>query len=897
MTTFVGRQEEVDDVCARLQQTRLLTLTGAGGVGKSRLAIEVATSVQTRYRNGVWVVELAGLTEPLVVAHSVARVLNVPEQVGRALPTVLAEQLREADMLLLLDSCEHLLEPVAELAHLLLTTCGNLRVLTTSRERLGIPGEALWPVSGLSTPPEVAPEASVTSFDAVRLFLDRAAAVDPGFQLTNSNTAGVAAICRRLDGLPLAIELAAGRINSLGVEQIKRRLEDRFHLLALESRDPLPHHRTLRKAVDWSYGLLGEPERALFERLAVFTGTFTLEAVEAIIAAREGKVILGELLSKLVDKSLVTVTSVDGPWRYRLLETLRAYGLDRLHRRGVIASLSAQHAAYFLGLAEQAWEQFRGPHQTVWLNRLEAEHDDLRAALEWLLTASDVDGAVRLAGALASFWELHGHYTEGRVWLERALEADSDASASERVRALNGLALLAVIQGDVHRARRACSQAASLARRGGDLHGLAYALNYVGFSALLIGDTEGAVDTLGEALDTAVKSGDPWVEGYSHIFLATVEFARGAFARASIHSKTASELLREVGEPKSIAWAALSLGATAWGLGDISDALACTGEALRRFRGLNARWGLAEVFQITGLLTGADGRWEQAAALFGASEKVREESGVAVISFLKEWRAAAIAEGRATIGPQHFDAACEHGRQWSLDAAVLAAAEELGVPGPQSPCPRPVSSVGDGPAPAPEQATLRREGEYWVLTHRDQALHLKHTVGLGYLSRLLKEPGREFLALDLATTGTAGRHTGTPVTPVGAESLHFGPGDAGAILDDQAKTAYRRRLQELAEELDEAQQHNDTGRSERVRAEADAITEQLAGAVGLGGRDRKAASDSERARLNVTKALKSAVKRIAKQEPVLGQHLERSIRTGTYCCYAPDPTTRIAWRW
>ncbi|MFC6064410.1 ATP-binding protein [Streptomyces ochraceiscleroticus] len=898
LTTFVGRRREASEVCARLERTRLVTLTGAGGAGKSRLALEVAATRKTRHRDGVWLVELAGLAEPLLVAHTVAGVLDVPEQAGRALPAVLTESLHEADMLLLLDSCEHLLEPVAQLVLPLLAACRHLRVLTTSRERLGIPGETLWPVSGLGTPPERIAEASVTDFDAVRLFLDRAAAVDPGFQLTVSNAAAVAEICRRLDGLPLAIELAAARINALGAEQIRRRLDDRFRLLALESRDPLPHHRTLHSVVEWSYDLLSEPEQVLFERLAVFAGAFTMEAAEAVATEQDGTADFGDLLLRLVDKSLVTVASVNDSPRYRLLETLRAYGLERLRWQGGGEALSAQHATYFLDLAEQAWECLRGPQQAVWLDRLEAEHDDLRAALEWLLASSDVGGAMRLAGALGSFWDVHGHYTEGRVWLERALDADSGASARGRVRALYGLGLLALGQGDVYRARRACVEAARLAQRDGDLQGLAHSLHYLGFGALLDGDLDGAVGILRDSLDAAGKSGDSWLVGWSYIFLATVESARGAFAQASSHGNTAFRLLREVGEPKSVAWAALHLGGAAWGLGDIEEARTRTGEALRRFRVLNARWGLAEVFQVTGLLAGASRRWEQAAALLGTSEKVRKECGVASLSFLEEWRAAGIAEGRAAVGPQRFDMAYEHGRRWSLEAAVLAASEELGIPLPESPSSPAVADAGKEPAPAPEQAMLRKEGEYWAITRGGQAFHLKHTVGLSYLARLLREPEREFLALDLVTADAVGHRRGPAASPVGVEDrLHPGPGDAGPVLDARAKAEYRRRLRELAEELEEAEQWHDTGRAERARTEIDAVTDQLVGAVGLGGRDRKAASDSERARLNVTKALKSAVKRIAGQDPVLGRHLERSVRTGTYCCYAPDPVTRIAWRW
>ncbi len=893
LTTFVGRHREAAGVRARLERNRLVTLTGAGGAGKSRLAIEVAASLTSHYRDGARFVELAGLSEPLLVTHAVAAGLDVQEQAGRTLPDVLAERLRDKVMLLVLDCCEHLVEAVAQLVLPLLSACRNLRVMATSRERLGIPGEALWPVTGLATPPAQAAGAAVLEYDAVRLFADRAAAVEPGFAVTEANAAAVAEICRKLDGLPLAIELAAARTNALDAEQLSRWLDDRFRLLAWETRAPLRRHRTLDSVVEWSYDLLSEPERKLFERLSVFAGAVTLDAVEAVATADSGTACPGDLLLRLVDKSLVTVVPRHSPTRYRLLKTLRAYGLARLRQRGELGPLSAQHAAYFHDLAEQAWERFRSPHQAVWLDRLKAEHDDLRAALEWLLTSNDIDGAVRMAGALASFWDVQGRYAEGRVWLERALAADRNAAAKGRVRALNGLGLLAVIQGDPERAWLSCSEAERLSRRDGDLPGLVCSLQYVGFGALLLGNPDAAVETLSESLTAALKTDEPWLVGWSYLFLAMVEVTRSDFAQAEHHGRTAFRLLCEAGEPKSIAWAELTLATASWGLGDVRDARARTGEALRLFHRLDAPWGLAEVFQITAMLAVSDQHYEQAAVLFGASDTARKKSGAALLSFLKGWRAAGIAKARRKLGDRRFEEARDHGRQWPLATAVLVTAAELGTDPPlPSPAPDGPRGTGDTPSAAPHQASLRRRGDYWALAHDGRTVHLKHTVGLGYLARLLAAPDREFPARELAAAdrGTA---RGRPAAPDGPGSPETG--DAGPVLDARAKDAYRRRLRELAEELDEAERFHDTGRAEQARIELDAVTEQLAGAVGLGGRDRRAASDGERARLSVTKALKAAVKRVFAHDPVLGQHLERSVRTGAYCSYAPDPATRIVW--
>ncbi|MEV6496606.1 ATP-binding protein [Streptomyces prunicolor] len=880
LTTFVGRLREVGEIGASLERSRLVTLTGVGGAGKSRLALEVAARRTARHRDGVWLVELAGLVEPVLVAHTVAGVLDVPEHGGRVQTDVLTERLRDSDMLICLDNCEHLLDPVAQLVQDLLAGCRGLRVLITSRERLGVTGERLWPVAGLSSPPEGDEEAGTAQrFDAVRLFLDRATAADPGFRLTAENVLAVADICRRLDGLPLAIELAAARVNSLGVERISRRLDNRFGLLTAESRTPLPHHRTLRGVVEWSYRMLSAPERELFDRLAVFSGSFGAESAEAVAGGSDGSEDVAELLPRLIDKSLVTVTPVRGSPRYRLLETLRAYGLERLVDTEGLEPLRARHAAYYLDLAEQAWEGYRGPEQPEWLNRLETEHSNLRAALDWQLATHDIDGAIRLAGALAPFWDLRGHYAEGHVWLERALTADAATATEGRVRALNGLATLAVIEGDLSRATHACTEAVELSRRTGDLRGLAYALQYLGFAAVCADDLDRAVDLLDESLMVARKSADLWLVGWSYQFLTAAQLARNDFERARALAEAAYTTLQETGEPESLAWAALTHAMATWALGGSDNTVTRLAEALRRFWGLKAGWGLSEVFCLAGLIAADHGSWERGAGLLGASESLRDSVGVALVPFVREFMAAVAAEGRVTLGIHAFDAAWERGRQWSLDARALAVTKELGLlPLPPYDGEETVQAI-DIDEPPSDGAGLRREGEYWIVTHGHQVFHLKDTLGLGYLNRLLHEPDREVLALDLAGAGP--------------ESA---PGDAGPVLDSQAKAEYRNRLRELADDLDEAERWSDTGRAERARSEIDALTEQLAGAVGLGGRDRRAASATERARLNVTKALKSAVRRIAREDPVLGRHLDRSVRTGTYCCYAPDPRTRIAWR-
>ncbi len=465
LTSFVGRQRELVEIAAQLRGNRLVTLTGVGGVGKSRLALEVASACRAEFPDGTWLVELAALAQPGLVVHAVAATLRVREHPQRPLIDVLAEHLRAVEMLVVLDNCEHLVDEVADVAERLLGSCMGLRILATSRERLGITGEALRPVAGLSVPaPDASGASAVGRAEAVRLLVDRAAAVQPGFGLSEATAAAVAQICRRLDGLPLAIELAAAGVNAFGVEQIAARLDDRFRLLTHGSRTASTRQQTLGAVVSWSYGLLGDTQQRLFDRVAVFVGGFTLEAVEAVCAdPAEGGLTVAELLARLVDKSLVmTENAAAATPRYRMLETLRAYGLERLDGSGQTASLRDRHAAFFLALVESAGEALRGAQQPVWLRRLEAEHGNIRAALEWSIGQGDAATAVRLAGSLYPLWDRHGHYREGRRWLARVLAMDAPVPPIARARALNSAAAFAVVQGDLEASAAAAEQAATI---------------------------------------------------------------------------------------------------------------------------------------------------------------------------------------------------------------------------------------------------------------------------------------------------------------------------------------------------------------------------------------------------------------------------------------------------
>jgi predicted ATPase len=426
LSSFVGREKELAEVKRLLESTRLLTLTGSGGCGKTRLALAAASDVVEGFEGGVWLVDLAPLADPSLVPQALASTLGVREQPARLLTETLSDYLGSKKVLVILDNCEHLIETCAELVETLLRSCPELSILATSREALGIAGEVAWPVPSLTLPdlrrlPDIE---SLPRYEAARLFVERAAAVKPTFALTEQNAPAVVRVCYRLDGIPLAIELAAARTKVLAVEEISERLDGSLGLLASGGRTALPRHRTLRATMDWSHELLPEDEQTLFRRLTVFAGGFTLEAAESVCAGEdlERDEVL-ELLSHLVDKSLVTAQEQGGETRYRLLEMVRKYGREKLDRAEEVTEVGRRHADFYVTLAEEAEPELKGGRQVAWLERLETEHDNLRAAMRWLLGQVELEEAARLGWALWLFWGTRANFAEGRRAMEQALSA------------------------------------------------------------------------------------------------------------------------------------------------------------------------------------------------------------------------------------------------------------------------------------------------------------------------------------------------------------------------------------------------------------------------------------------------------------------------------------------
>lgn len=532
LTGFVGRTEELEDLVRRLPRARLLTLTGLGGCGKTRLAIEAARSAATAFTDGVTFVDLASITDPVLVAPAIARALDVREVGGQQLTATLAATVGERRLLLVLDNFEQVLD-AAPMITALLSACPNLTALVTSRAALRVSGEQEYRLAPLPAPDPRRPDSveAVRAYPAVALFCQRAAAVDMDFTLTPENAAAVAAICAHVNGLPLSLELAAARVRLLPPDQLLEQLREprpgaTLRLLTAGPRDLPARQRTLRDTLAWSYDLLAEGERLLFRRLGAFAGSFTLDAVSWVCdesrnaagsaLADGGESLDGEVLEqleRLAEHSLVTVdVAASGEAtmlppnrpapRYRLLETVREYALERSVAEGTLEPARARHTAYFLALAEQALPDLSGPNPGPWLQRLEREHDNLRAALVWAETpAAGDDVAIRLAGALGWFWYRHGHLGEGRRALAAARARGSEAPAHFRVRAVTPAAALAAAQGDFAAARADFDESLRLRRELGDPEGIATALNNLGTLAFEQGDYDQAWAANAEALD------------------------------------------------------------------------------------------------------------------------------------------------------------------------------------------------------------------------------------------------------------------------------------------------------------------------------------------------------------------------------------------------------------
>jgi predicted ATPase/class 3 adenylate cyclase len=718
LTSFIGRERELAEVKRLLAGAPagppLVTLTGAGGTGKTRLSLQVAADLLEEYEDGVWLVQLAALSDPALVPQAVAAVLGVAEEPGKALTQSLAEYLRPKRVLLLLDNCEHLLAACAAVADALLRSCPQVRVLASSREALGIAGEQTYRVPSLSVPDakRLPPLARLTKFEAVRLFADRAALGQPTFAITEQNAPVVVHVCQRLDGIPLAIELAAARVKALPVEQIAARLDDCFRLLTGGSRMALPRQQTLRATMDWSYHLLSEPERAMLRRLSVFAGGWSLEAAEQVTCDEVGGRASGgaptgggsrieafevlDLLTQLVEKSLVVYGEQEGEARYRLAETVRQYGRERLLEMGEAAVLRGRHRDWFAALAERAGPELFGSEQPVWVRRLEREHDNLRAAMAWAVESGGAEVGLRMGGSLWRFWHIRGYAEEGREWLAAALSREG-ASERTRVRAqaldgagvlalraartmgveaanahyqemlaigreledgqiistaLNGLGHTALLGGDGGRARPLLEQGLGLAREVGHPWEAAFALHCLGFLFVLQGDDDAAWPLLEESLGIRREHGDRWGLYWTLLVMAILAERQDNHAVARALLEECVAICREFGKvPELVALRGLANAARVQG--DVAAARAGYDEmrAIAQERGDRA--ALAESLFGVGSVAISQGELGAAYTLFDESLGIGRELG-------EEWLVAASLEGLGEVARYQGDdaAAC-----------------------------------------------------------------------------------------------------------------------------------------------------------------------------------------------------------------------------------------------
>lgn len=631
LTSFVGREADLDEVTRSLHVARLVTLVGTGGAGKTRLATEVARRAAGGYPDGVWLVELAPLREPDEMTAVLAETLQLRfapyREPGRGLRGRLLDALADKQMLLVLDNCEHLVDECARLAETILGECPQVRILATSREPLAITGERLYPVAPLPTPPRgtavTPPEArepvAALAYPAVRLFAERAAAVRPGFAVTDSTVDDVVEICRRLDGLPLAIELSTARLRTLPLEQIAGRLGDRFRLLTGGSRTALPRHQTLQAVVDWSWELLDEDERRLARRFSVFLDGSTVDAVEAVCAADPAT------LGGLVDKSFITL--VDD--RYRMLETIRAYAAERLAASGEAERVRAAHAAWYLDLAEQAEPQLRGAGQLSWLGRLSAEWDNLRAALRGAIDSGDAPTAVRLAAALGWFWVLRSAHTEASGWLSQALALPGEVPPDVRglARLHHGLNLIAT--GDMAGGSSALGEGTDLPRQAGAIGAPLLAIA-APVAAVMVDDATRAWSLLPAALAYP----DPWAHAVALVLRASLYFRSGDLRRAEEDLATATAAFREIGDRWGIGMALATLSEAHSLRGDNAGAIALLEESLELSNELGVDDDMAQVLFEISRLRARDGDFDGAEAALRRAGVHAHRSGMSTWSYI-----------------------------------------------------------------------------------------------------------------------------------------------------------------------------------------------------------------------------------------------------------------------
>ena len=849
-TRFLGRVNELQIAGELLHAHRLVTLLGAGGSGKTRLAIQIAQEAADRFPDGVNWVPLAPVRDPHLVEQTIARSVGANG--------VLAEHLAHQDLLLVLDNVEQVVASVAPLVASLLAACPSVHFLVTSREPLRITAEQRFTVQPLSTR------------DAVALFVERARAVDPDFV----EEATVEAICGRLDRLPLAVELAATWVNVLPLNALLGRLERRLPMLTGGARDMPARHQTLKATIEWSEDLLSTREREVFKHLAIFSASFDLKAAEEVCAADLATI------SSLVDKSLVQRGRED---RFALLETVQEFAAERL----TVAErdeLARRHGAYFTQAAEamagiQSW-----PSNPETFGELDEDVANLRAALAWTQMTGNADLCLRLGIALSRFWIDRGHRHDACLWPETAPLADVSVSTSLRAAALEAAGLLDYfVVTDPDQAERYYTHSLALHRELGNTQRVAFLLNRLGRISSERAVLEMAIGLHRDALGLFEAIADNAGRAATLHLLAGVARDQGSYDESERLFTDAIRLARS-SFPGLVRHSLHSVGDLALDRGDYRGAVAYYQASLEITGATERRSRILCVAGIGSALAGL-GAYPLAARVWGAVEAEERALGFRMLGDERKRYEQWAATLRGHLGEAAFVAAHVEGGALTIDEALGQALRHTGtVPIRRRRIHR---SVVEAAIPADEDARFEREGEYWAITYAKQVTRLRDSKGLRVLAHLLADPGRPHAALDLERLGAPG----------GDQTARaIASGDAGELLDAEARGAYRARVAELREAIETAEAWGTADEVGLLREELDFITRELSRALGLGGRSRHAGSIAERARLNVVRAVRSAMRRIAATDADLGAHLEATIRTGTVCAYTPDPRLDIAWR-
>ena len=670
LTSFVGRRQAAAEVQRALSVSRLVTLTGVGAVGKSRLAVHVARELRRAFPDGIWLVELAAVHDPALVPHAAAAALGLLDSSAREPEASLTGYLADAGALIVLDNCEHVLDGAARLVSTLLSATSRVRVLATSRALLGVGAEQVWPVPPLSSRPE-----------ALALFEARAAAALPGFRVGPQNQETVARLCQRLDGLPLAIELAAARLRALSAEQILDRLEDRFQLLTTGKRDGPLRHQTLHAAVEWSFELCSDAGRLFWARCSVFAGEFDLDAAESVCTGdglAAGDVFAG--VARLVDQSVLAREGDAGDRaRYRLLETIRQFGAQRLADLRETESLRRRHRDYYLHLAEQSDADSCGPRQDQWVGRLQAERANFWAALDYCMTTpGEARTGLRLAAALWFYWIGCGFVRDGRYWLGRALAADTEPSP-ERARALWTAGWIAFLQGEHAASTGLLEQARDLASQLGDETALTYATLFLGNTAAF-GASPGEGLALLEVARVRLRHSGRWTAPGLLAFTASAQ-AQSLLGRMdeAVSLRDECQVISEsLGERWALSWLYWNLSVGWWAAGDLPNAQASAIRALRLKRALGDQLGIPFCLELLAWVAGSDGEPQRAAVLFGAVERPWQRIGRPLVAGerLLGWSEQVKARVLDDLGARAYQAARRQGARMRQDDVIGYALRE-----------------------------------------------------------------------------------------------------------------------------------------------------------------------------------------------------------------------------